>query len=421
MPAGQATWESQGTGSKDFIVGFETEKNISYQYRHKSPLGKLSKAMKTKVVGSGPEQREVDVGQSACIHSKEITTGDEARFTMEQQLRGAPSYGDAKVPPGDYLAYLHARVFLNQIKTPAFPLQEEMSEQRAKEVIQNQESQMRNAITLYLAEEYVLEAYTGLLKGASPNLLAATVQGGRALDLGRGAGTQVSPQHFIVAGNGFVSGVAGGNTFETNLKTDLGTLTDTTGDYISREFIHNLRAALTQKKIAPTIINEGGSEKWYAMCDPELLTRLTHPTGELYKAWRDAEARGSKNPVFGHAALEIDDIVFFPDYWLKKFRPDISAAGDLVWGVNQDDKRDFEPTSKIALMTILGNGALLEAHNGAVRMTTDTGFHGDNRTIAARTKQAFMRARYVPKDGRTDINVEQGALVCAFYEPGLQF
>lgn len=421
MPAGQATWESAGTGSKDFIINPETEKNMSYEYRHKSPLGKLSKAVKTKVVGEGPERREIDIGQSACIHSKEIATGDEVRFTMEQQLRGAPAYGDAKVPTGDYLAYLHARLFLNQIKTPAYPLQEEMSEQRVKDVIQNQESQLRNAISMYLAEEYVLEAYTGMLRGASPNLLAAKVDGGRAIDMGRGAGVQVSPQHFLVAGDGFVSGTAGGNTFEANIKTKLGTLTDTAGDYISREFIHNLRAALSQKKISPTTMNDGGADKFYAMCDPELLTRLTHPNGELYKAWRDAEARGSKNPVFGHATLEIDDIVFFPDPWLKKFRPDISGAGDVVWGVNQDDKRDFEPTSKLALMVILGNGAMLEAHNGAVRMTTDTGFHGDNRTIAARIKQSFMRARYEPKDGRTGINVEQGMMVCAFYEPGLQF
>lgn len=419
MPQGQAIWETAGTGSKDFIVTPETEKNMAYEYRHKSPLGKLSKAVKQKAVGMGAEQRTLDVGVSAAINYKEVTTGDEVRFTMEQQLRGAPAYGDAAVPTGDYLAYLHANVILNQIKTPAYPIPEEMSLQRVADVITSPESQLRNAITLYLAEEYVLQAYTGLLKGASPNLLAAKALGGRALDLGRGAGIQVSPQHFIVAGNGFVSGVAGGNTFETNLKTDLGTLTDTAGDYISREFVHNLRPALTQKKIGS--IEDGEREKWYAMCDPDLLTRLTNPNGELYKAWRDAMERGKSNPVFGHAALELDDIVFFPDPWLKKFRPDITGAGDVVWGANQDDKRDFEPTSKIALMCIFGSQCLLEAHNGSVRMTSDTGRHGDNKTIAARIKQSFMRARYVPKDGRTGINVEQGGLVCAFYEPGLTF
>lgn len=419
MPVGQATWETQGTGTKDFIVTPETEKIMAYEYRHRSPLGRLSKAVKTKTVGEGAERREIDVGVSAAINYKEVKTGDEVRFTMEQQLRGAPSYGDAAVGTGDYLAYLHAKVILNQIKTPAYPLPEDMSLQRVADVISSPESQLRNAITMYLSEEYVLQCYTGFYKGASPNLLAATTQGGRALDLGRGAGVQVSPQHFIVAGNGFVSGTAGGNTFETNLKTDLGTLTDTTGDYISREFIHNLRAALTQKKIAPMEFD--GREVWFAMCDPKLLTRLTNPNGDLYKAWLTSRERAKTNPVYGHVEIELDNILFFPDPWLEKFRPDISGAGDVVWGVNQDDKRDFEPTSKLALMNVWGSQCMLEAHNGTVRMTTDTGFHGDNKTIGARIKQSFMRARYIPKDGRSSINIEQGGLCCAFYEPGLVF
>jgi len=418
-PVGQATWETQGTGSKDFIVSFETEKNLSYEFRHRSALGKLSKAVKTKTIGQGAEAREVDIGESACIWSKEITKGDEVRFTLEQQMRGAPTYGDSAVMVGDYLAYLHANIILNQVKTPAIPLPEEMSMQRVVDVISSPESQTRNSMTMYLAEEYVLEAYTAFFKGASPNLLATAVNGGRALNLGRGAGVQVSPQHFLVAGNGFTSGVAGSDAFETQMKTDLGTLTDTIGDYISREFIHNLRAALVTKKIAP--VNFDGRDVWLAPCDPELLTRITAPGGTLYKAWVDAQERSKNNPAFGHAALELDDILFFPDPWLQKFRPDISAAGDVVWGVNQDDKRDFVPTSKLALMCVWGNGCLLEGHNGSVKLTSDVGFHGDNKTIGARIKQSFMRTRYIPKDGRTAINLEQGGMVCAFYEPGLSF
>jgi hypothetical protein len=419
MPQGQATWESQGTGTKDFVINFETEKNLAYEMRHMSALGRLSKPVAQKTIGQGPEARSIDIAQSSVVVSKEITSGDEVRFTMEQSMRGAPVYGDSEVPEGDYLAYLHATLLLNMVKTPAVPIPEEMSLQRVKDLLGSPEAQTRNAITMYLAEEYTLEAYCAEFRGASPNLLAAKVDGGRALDLGRGAGAQVSPQNFLIAGNGFVSGVAGSNGFETQLKTDLGTLTDTTGDYISREFIHNLRYALVQKKIKP-VMHEGRSV-YYAAVDPDLMARLTTPDGTLYKAWLQAQERAKTNPVFGHAELELDSILFFPDPWLKKFRPDISAGGDIVWGQSGDDKRDFDPTSKLALMTIFGEGALLEGHNGSVRMTTNVGRHGDHKEIAARIKQSFMRARYVPKDGRTGINVEQGSLVCAFYEPGLSF
>jgi hypothetical protein len=420
MPAGQRTWETQGTGTNDFVVSFETEKNIAYEMRHQSPLGRLSKPVAQKTIGTGPEQRDIDVGASAAVWSKEITTGDEVRFTLEQSMRGAPAYGDSAVPQGDYLAYLHATLILNMVKTPAVPLQEEMSLQRIKDVIATPDTQVRNAITMYLSEEYTLEGYAAFLRGASPNLLAAKVNGGRALDLGRGAGSQVSPQHFLIAGNGFTSGVAGSNGFETQLKTDLGTLTDTAGDYISREFIHNLRYALTSKKIKP-IMQDGGMPVWYALCDPELLARLTTPDGVLYKAWLQAQERSKTNPAFGHGAIELDGIIFFPDPWLKKYRPDISAAGDIVWGVADDDKRDFDPTSKIALMNIWGEGCMLEGHNGSVRFTQNVGRHGDNKEIGARIKQSFMRARYIPKDGRTGITIEQGGMTCAFYEPGLSF
>lgn len=416
MPQGQAIWETAGTGSKDYIVVPETSKNMSYEFRHRSAVGKLSKAVKTKTVGSGREEREIDIGESAVTWSKEITKGDEVRFTLEQQMRGTPTFGDAKVGMGDYLAYLHANVVVNKLDTPAVPLPEDMSRQRVAEVISDPKSQTRNAITMYLAEQYVLDFYEGFLRGGSRNLMATKLDGGRALDLGLGAGVQVSPENFIVAGDGFVSGTSGTAGYETAAVTALGTLTDTAGDYITREFIHNLRYALVQRKIAP--VNSDGRDVYYAACDPLLLARLTQPGATLYQAWLQAQERSKSNPAFGHATLELDDILFFPDYWLRKFRPDISA-GTLVWGQAGIDKRDFEPTSSLALMSVFGNGSMLEAHNGSVDLTYEPGFHGKGMSLAGHIKQSFMRTRYIPKDGRTGVVLNQASLLCAFYEPGL--
>lgn len=103
---------------------------------------------------------------------------------------------------------------------------------------------------------------------------------------------------------------------------------------------------------------------------------------------------------------------------MKQFRPVLSAPG-ITWGTDAEDRRDFTTSSNIAMMVIMGNGALLEGHNGAVDITFEGGFHGKGQTIAGHIKQAFMRARWVPKDGRTDVVLNQASMTIAFYEPGL--
>lgn len=418
MAAGQVTWESQGTGTYDYIVPFETEKNIAHEFRFRSAFGKLSKPMKTMTVGSGPEQRELDVGESAAIWAKEITSGDEVRFTMEQNMRGSMTYGDAEVRVGDYLAYLHQSVTLNKQDTPAVPVIEEMSALRVKEVISSPESRIRGQLTMFLAEQYTYDVLDGFFKGMSRNLSEAKANGGRALDIGLGAGVQVSPENFVVAGSGFVSGTGGTSAYETNLLADLGGLEDTAGDYITRDFIHNLRYACSQRKVAP-IAGETGDETWYCPCDPHLMARLTKPGMPLHESWKVARERGAKNPVFGHGSLELNGFVFYPEERLKQYRPVLGAG--IVWGSNAPDKREVVVASNIALMMVLGNGAMLEGHNGQVSITYDDGRHGKGKTIAAHIKQSFMRAVWKPKDGRTGVRIQQGSMACAFYEPGLEF
>ncbi len=417
---GQVTWETQGTGTNDYIVPFETEKNIAHEFRFRSAFGKLSKPMKSMTVGSGPEQRELDVGESAAIWSKEISSGDEVRFTLEQNMRGAPTYGDAEVRVGDYLAYLHQNIILNKLDTPAVPVIEEMSAMRVKEVISNPESRIRGQITMYLAEQYTYDVLDGFFKGMSRNLQEPKANGGRALDLGLGAGVQCSPENFLIAGSGFVSGTGGSAGYETQLVTDLGGLEDTAGDYITRDFIHNMRYAVSQRKVAPMAENDG-REVWYCPTDPHLMARLTKPGMPLFEAWKFARERGEKNPVFGHGSLELDGFIFYPEERLKQYRP-ILTGGALLWGSNAPDKREVTVTSNIALMMVLGNGAILEGHNGAVSITYDEGRHGKGKTIAGHVKQSFMRAVWKPKDGRAaTVRIQQGSMACAFYEPGLEF
>jgi len=416
MPAaGQVTWESRGYASKEYVVEVETSKNIAKQFRFTSNFGKLSRPMKQVTVGQGESERKLDIGASACIWSKEIKTGDECRFTLEQNIGGAPTYGDAEVRVGDYLAYLHQNVILNKLDTPAIPVQGEMSRQRVRAVIGDPNSRIRSEITMYLAEQYVYDVLEGYFRGASRNLMAARSSGGRAINLGLGAGVQVSPENFLVKGDGFVSGTSGTSAYETNVETALGTLA--AGDEASRAYMHNIRAALTDRKIGSTNMEGSQDEKWYCALDPDIMTRLTAPGSSLATLWEQSRERNAKNPVFGHGAVELDDIIFFPEQRLKEFRPVLAGPG-ITWGTNAEDRREFVTSSSIALAVVMGNGAMLEGHNGTVDITYEGGFHGKGQSICGHIKQSFMRARWLPQDGRSGVVVNQGSMVIAFYETG---
>lgn len=419
-PSGQVNWDSRGAGSKEFVVEVETSKNIAKQFRFRSAFGKLSRPMKSVTIGQGQEENIMDIGASACIWSKEITTGDEVRFTLEQNIGGSPTFGDAEVQIGDYLAYLHQNIILNKLDTPAIPVQGEMSRQRVRAVIGDPNARIRSEITLYLAEQYVYDVLDGHFKGASMNLSSSRTLGGRALDLGLGAGVQISPENFLVKGDGFVSGVSGTTGYETAVETALGTLA--AGDEIDRDYVHQLRVALTDAKIAPTNLAGSMDPKWYAPTDPDLMSRMTQPGGALAALWLDARERARTNPVFGHGAIELDDIVFFPEQRLKQYRPKLLGPG-IVWGTNSQDRREYtpDPTDNIALMVIMGDGAMLEGHNGSVDITFEGGFHGKGQSIAGHIKQSFMRARWRPQDGRTDIVLNQSSMTIGFFETGPSF
>ena len=421
--AGQSIWDSRGASTNEYITKVMTEKNMAHEYRYRSAFGKLSKPMGQMTVGSGPEQRSEDVGVSAAIWSKEITTGDEVRFTLQQRMKGSPTFGDAEVRTGSYLAYLHQNIYLNQIDTPAIPLPGAMSNQRVRETIANPESNIRAEIPMYLAEQYSIDAIEAYLRGSSMNLMAPKNIGGRAIDIGLGAGVQVSPENFIVAGSGVVSGTSGTTAYETNLAAALDGLNSaTTTHRISRGMIHELRAQVSQFKIGG--IDVGGVEKWYCPIDPILLSRLTAVGGDLYLAWRDAAQRGDKNPVFGHGALEVQDFIFFPEPWLQTFRPDKTqaTAGVVQWGPSLTyDRRELTSSSTIMLCMVLGSGALLEGHNGSVSITSEVGKHEKGMEISGHIKQSFMRSRWLPKDGRTDTVLNQSSMCVAFAEPGLTF
>ncbi len=424
-PTGQADFQSAGQ-SKGFMVNPLLETKMFHEARVKSVVGKLASFVDDQGQGLGPEAAKGELPMTVML-SKLITTGDEYRFHLEQNLSGAVSFGDNRPKAGDYTAYLNARLFLNQIKSAVFPIPEAMSRQRMAGVISEGEfpANLKRQIETWFAEQYTLDFYSSLLRGASNNLMAPVAIGGRALDMGLGAGVQISPAHFIAAGNnGFVSGVSGTPTYETNMISAVSSLVDSDDHRISRRFIFDLaHGAMQDFQILPSL----PGEKYAVACDPALLADLKVPGGAYYDDLKKGMERGASNPIFNNQEIQLDSFVFFPDPWLKKFRPKI-VSNALVWGQNEadwsNDKRRFTSDSNVGLMAFLGSTAMLEATNGAVKITTDAGFHEDGATWGGRLKDAFMRTRWTPQDGRAlaaDTLIERGLVVAGFYTSGPKY
>lgn len=445
MAQGQINWKSRGAATKEFIVNPALERGLAYQFRARSAIGRLSKPVKERMISDNGRMRPQDLAATAVVQRKEIKSGDEARFTLVQNIKGSPTHGDAPVKTGDYLAYLHKNVKINQLHTPAIPLMEEMSRMRVADILSGEENEIRRQLEMWLAEEYTYDAYRGMFRGASAGLLnVAENEGGLALDLGRGAGNQLSMEHILIAGKtgsqvgelayAANSTSAGLTAYEKTINDALvaadaqlaGAADDAARQNLygfHRGIISDLRDWVVERKIAETEV--GGNGKWFVAVDPTLLRTLTRQGGELFEAWKISRERSKDNPVYGYDYIELDDFVFFKEPYLKAFRPVTSgiSANECAWGnaALADMREQPIPTSNFGCMLILGNQALMEATSGSVSVTKYEGKHGQGMEIAGHIKQSFMRTQWQPKDGRTTPFLNQSSALVLAYAPSTVF
>ena len=426
---GQPNWKSRGSSKNEYVVEALIEKKMSYEYRYRSAIGKLSKPMPGRTLNDRSRMRDQAIDGTAVIRTQTINKGDEARFTLTRNIDGAMTYGDAPVRDGDYLAYMHCNVRLNAARTPAYRLTEEMSKHRAMDLVKGEESELRQQINMRLAQEYAFEAYRGFLLGASLGLRVNESEGGYANiiqnDLNRGLRSdgkakQVSCPTSLVFGVGEVTAPVDNTTAELDNYEDriAAAVGDANIAEITRGYVQDIRDWVVYKKIGG--IDVGGQEKWFIPTDPAIMRDLTKEGGELYEAWKLAMQRDKSNPAFGYSYIELDDLVFFKDPYLTQFRPVLDGAGDPVidaadgnaiqyGGGELGDMTRYTPGTNdtVGMMLVLGANALLEGNSGTVKVTKDEGKHEQGKTIAAHIKQSFQRTRWVTKDGTTEPELNQ--------------
>ena len=189
---------------------------------------------------------------------------------------------------------------------------------------------------------------------------------------------------------------------------------------IKRGLISDLRDYVTDRKIAG--LDSGSTEKWYIAVDPSNMRVLTREGGELYDAWKVGHNVKKNENVYSYGYIELDDFVFYPDPYLKKFRPTGYTGGnEVTWGSDNRDMRDVTVASNWCPFLIMGQQALMEATSGKTKVTKWEGKHDQGMEIAANVKQSFARTNWKPKDGRNTPVLNQSSALCLFWSPSSVF
>ena len=471
MAEGQITWKSRGykasatsQGEKEFVVNPLIERKLYTEYRLRSVFGQLSKDVETRMMSDGRRMRDMDISTSAAVLSKTVSDKDEVRFNMVQNIKGATTFGDAPVETGDYLSYLHSKMKVNFRRSPAAQLSGDMAKVRASDLVNGEESEIRNQFAYYWGEELTFESYRSMFMGQSMDLAISELDGGVQEDLGRGLYTgtelvgksaigltdyakQISCENFFtMAGHGeLLTGPSGStkallDTYETSVLTSLRTLESEyagvagSGNVkklaqiqqygMRRGILSDLRDIVIQRRIKP--IKMGGRDRWVLIMDSKLIRDLQATNGELYDILKvTQQGKGREDMlVTGFDTWEIEDFLIVRDPYLDFFRPQFDENSTEVRYGNLAFDRDprvnmIAPvTQQIAFAVVLGEGALLNGNiNGAVKMTYEKGKHEQGAELASHNAFSMTRTRWTPKDGRNSIQpvVNQASMVCAFY------
>lgn len=414
-------------GTYDEQTGYAFDKTRYYQMLTRTFIGSLSKGdsqVASMVAGEG------SMDGSAAIIGKKISEGDMVRHTLQEALAGMPTYGDQAVARGDFLAYQNQDVRVNQIDSPAVPVQGRMARQRAAFSLSDIPADVNKAIVQWCAQETEYQAIIALIAGASPSILKPVASGGLGDVLGvrssGSAGIPLMGRHWYTPQGGYLSFSTTQATWNATVNTAVGNITAGAAGYVSLTHLKILRRKLDALGFLGTRVG-GKTYKAVAVCDPDLWWRIDHLLATYYQ---NATQRSDDNKVFGvDHQLVYDGILFICAPSLEKFRIAVTADATncISWGVGayanvySSDPRTYTNSNTTALMFLLGQGGLLEGYNDKVTITKAEADHGKGLEFAGHFDKGYKRGDWYAQDGRTGVGaaLSYGCMTAAFYEPGV--
>jgi hypothetical protein len=414
--AGQVDWKDAGKGDvNNFIVNAEIVASIEAKATAASLFGKLNagRVADTEITGGGGKT-VISSGKESPVHEKTLSENNTAKFTLEEELEGMPTYGDAPVKPGDYQKYLHATIEARTISSPGFPIMGFESADNAKRVIPMNDlvSRKKAAISTWMNREFDLDGLRAYLYGLSRGLYMRE-DGGKGTQLN---GTDDATR-WRAPWNTFVDGVgqdgltpqsaASAATHNNNLGALLNTLSPGNPGQRFRYETHDIIDKLIDQIRLRSVKILGEEFRAVVLMDMRNLYSLRRDP-ELRELWMKATPRSDKNfAIFSRDYHILDNILYLPVEILKWFRPTVNqSTGEIVrFGCGFDlDPRSptFRNDSNITMSIVLGAGALRRGRRKyAMKFTEAAAPHDKGKEIAVHWDDGWMRNEWFSKDGGT--------------------
>lgn len=442
--AGQSYVGAYGDSTHAYTVTATINATIDRLSQRNSVVGGLGwdesgreRMVETKLVGG----EERDVGNTSCIQTKEITVGDEARFTLALDLKGRLTHGAAPVAKGGYSEFLHDNVRLNVMDSPEFQMWAEMDRQRFANLITDMDTETQNQIALYMAKWADFSFLQAVFHGADEGLLQ-TDNGGLGLQLWNApsAGYACSCKNTYVGGSGMVAWNATRATFEAAIGSAIYGLTDTSTDYFSLEAHEQILSQITSNLRFRSVNAFGMNLRAVALADPWLVRRILNRNSNntWYSLMKDADVRGPSNHMINRdQSVIIDNILYIPCDWLRAFRATGADAVQPTYGCGlTQDPQDYivtaDTVSQKCPIIYMGAQAMLCAKSakvytnasndrvksGRIWLTERVGEHEKGGGYSAHTKLGFKRYEPSSKTGGTPTYHNDGTLVAWFYDGG---
>lgn len=428
--AGQSGWSNAGTATNAYVIRARLGKEIYYSSTWATVLGTVNHLREVKTITLPHGDRSVDVGNSSVVWEKTYikgTGGNETRFTMRERNKGMASYGEVEPKAGDFAKWKHTRVFINEVKSPKYPIIGSESQEKVAELVNDVVKMEKDNINLWRSQEVDLDFFRTMLTGASRGLLLTT-DGGMGMTLyGGTAGAQRSCYNAYFCNEGDQTALATPSassvaTQEQTYHDKLATLHD--DDACGFDFDEHLKLSnwVSVLGFQPVTI---GKTQYRAVnfCDPRNVERLTAAGGTLAGLFQYAWKRGEDNPaLYRMKALVLDDILYIPCQQLAFFRPSVNSGGTGITygcGHTQDPRADaFTNASNITLSIVCSAGAMLRSMEKRVWFTEDVAAHTGAMDIAVHYRDGMIRREYGAEDGRTALT-NDSSLVMFHYDPGV--
>jgi hypothetical protein len=432
--SGQSTWNAPGSSTNAYIVNPVMVPDIYYKATYKTIFGKMNgnRKIEQKTIAFQDQKITIDVGNDSPVWEKTFNSVGEARFTMVEEMNGMATYGDADVKPGEFDSFKHAVCYVNQIDSPVKPLPGSESLYNVSDVIDDYIPIVKGGLTQWASKEMDIDAFRAIFLGASRGLLA-TADGGKGVAMaGATAGQYRSCYNTYVEGQtGLTTPSYTRATHESTLSTLVNALTDNATyafDWDSHKraayFIDRLNFKATKAQGGPEVraIALIDERNIYRMTAANYTGGATAINGVLFDLWKNADARGEKNPVFNNRGyIILDEIMYIPCKQLEFFRPTTDGS-TLTYGCGMNsDPRTYTNTSNITTTVYMGAGALLRGGRRTSWITIDDGSgarHGKGKSYCFHYHDGWTRKEWFTKDDRSAID-NDSMLVCFNYDKGV--